>query len=382
MQKIKLGQQNRIYLKTKKRVDGGTLTLVDERGNAIKKQDGTAIVTESLTSDADGIYYEFTPHADSVAGWWRAFWVGTYNGINIPLEGALDPEDIEAIAVSIAGEQLVPPSFFESQYLRGIDFDLIKQYFTQSGDLDGNRTLQDCYRDALENAREELELDTGVFFTPRKRVERYDYTGEDIMETKWFMQLEKTPVLELKELSLWFQGHKVSDQEIPLDWIDIGNPNEHRLTVLPFSQGQQGLTIAVYSVFYTGLRDLLGKHSYIPDFFRVVYMAGLDWYGEYATKLASGDADDSAMVQLTSQEKKNVMSAIARRAAINLLPNLDVARGIASQSTSVDGRSSSTSRTSSAMYGENSAAILNYQEQEEKWMDRFMARYNTRFVMG
>ena len=95
----------------------------------------------------------------------------------------------------------------------------------------------------------------------------------------------------------------------------------------------------------------------IPLFYHVTYTAGLDW------------------VNLDGIEQSEIMNAISRRTAINLLQKLDENMGLSSRSVSQDGVTQSWSYTASAMYGQYSASIEQYKKDERFWIETMRRKY-------
>jgi len=356
MKTIKIGLTNRVYLDTEKTVNSVEISIIDNDGNYVKLANGADIdgLTCILDAESGKYYYDITVHADTAPDYYSIYWTVQYSGIVVELEDKYTPEDL-LIEKKIAIDNiLILPSYVMDHHLRGIDVGIIESTYEQS--------YRNAIRREIKNATEQLENITEVYLQKRLiEDERHDYDMTPIYEKYWTNTLFHSPVASVEKVCLKLNEMEVV-HEVPAAWVQIGNPVEGVIKVMPYSGGYNGLMF-VYTVG-VGIAILLMGSSYIPDFFSYDYYAGLDW--------------DS----LQANEKEELRIAISRRVALNMLPNLDVHRGISSESRSLDGASKSTSYTSSAIYGEHSAAIEKYGKQEALWIQRFKKKYLTRLKIG
>lgn len=356
MKKLKIGITNRIYLDTEKTVDEVKISILKRDGAFLKTDAGTDIDELDCTPDAEiGKYKcDINFHSETVPDYYTIVWSATYSGINVSLEDELSPEDILIEKRVAADTGLVLPSFVMDHHLRGIDVSIIESKY--------NDSYRNALRREIKNATEELESLTEVYFTPRLiEGERHDYDMTPIYEKYWTNTLFHSPIVSVEKVALKLNNIEMI-REVPASWVQIGNAKEGTIKVMPYSGGYKGLMF-VYTVG-VGIAILLAGSSYIPDFFSYDYYAGLDWDN------------------LPLQEKNEIRIAISRRVAISILPNLDVHRGVSSESKSIDGVSKSTSYTSSALYGEHSAAINEFSKQEKLWIQSFKKKYLTRLKIG
>lgn len=356
MKIIRIGVVNRIYLDTDRTVDAVLITIVNTDGNYAKLANGTDIKDLVCVKEVESgkWYYDIELHADTIADYYFIFWAATYSGINVSLEDSLTPEDCQIQAELPVDNILIPPSYVIDHHLRGIDIATIESYYQKS--------YRSAIREQIKAATAQLETATEVYFKKRLILdERHDYDMTPIYEKYWTNILYHIPIYSVVKASIKLNEIEIIP-EIPTSWIQIGNAKEGVIKVMPYSGNYNGLMF-VYTVG-VGIAILLAGSAYIPDFFAYDYYAGLDWDN------------------LESDEKENIRMAISRRCAINMLPNLDVHRGISSESSGIDGASKTVSYTSSAIYGEHSAAIEGFKRQDQDWIQLMKKKYLTRLKVG
>ena len=355
MQKLVKNQTTRVYLNTLKTVDSVKFTLVDDQGKFAKDSGNADLSSKTATLDvpSDLFYFDVTLHTTTTVGEFRIYWTATYSGLSVALEDKLDPEETVVIDAINTDKQLVSINYVMNHHLRGITEEDIKETFTDD-------TFRETLRDQIQTAISELEKKVDTYFTSTIITgERAEYYMEMLYEHFWTQRLFHTPVQSVESMKFKLNERELGD--IPASWIQIGNKDEGLLKVLP-SDSSDGFALKLVSQAGLGLALLLGGAYYVPDFFEINYTAGLDW--------------DNIMVK----EKNEIKNAISRHVALNVLPNLDINRGLSSISKSLDGASSARSFTSSAMYGEHSAAIEQYTKQESKWARLFRRNYGKNII--
>lgn len=350
MQKLTLGQTNRVFLNTGETVDSVLLSVVDPEGTYVLDGASAALQDKTCSLDAgSGKYYfdvtfKSTVTPDDV----YLYWVATNSNIAVDLEPEFDPEDAIVVNKVDTDIMLASPSFVMDNFLRGITEAEIAATYQSD--------YRSTIRDQIRVATDELERDTLVYFTPQTVTgERHDYYMRQIYEKFWSQALYEHPIITVTRIRIL-----LNDQEIvivPDAWIQIGNAMEGLVKIVPYAGGGAGMAFRMITRGSMGLAILLGESSYVPDFFEYDYTHGLQWS------------------TLALKEKNNIKNAIGRRVALNMLPNLDTHRGISSESRSLDGGSSTRSYTSSATFGEHSAALKQYAEAEKKWINSFKRKY-------
>jgi hypothetical protein len=355
MQTLKLGQTNRVFLNTQKPVDSVKLSILKTTGAYILDSGEAALQDKTCILDVpSGLYYfDVTLSSSAVDGDCLLYWTTTLSSVNVSLESEFEPEDAEIIAAVSTDQLLVLPSFVMANHLRGITESEISATYPDGIDF------RDVLRTQIHAATSELEAHTLINFTPKTILgERQEYYMEALFEKYWTVALYEQPVVSVENVKLMLNNKEVV--EIPTAWIQIGNSEEGLVKVVPYAGGTTGLAYTMVYQGGLGIAIILGGANYVPDFFSYDYTAGLDF---------------NAMAKRHREELKN---AISRRVALNMLPNLDIHRGMSSESRSIDGGSVSRSFTSSATFGEHSAAIERYQKDELKWINIFKRRHLTR----
>lgn len=359
MQKLYLGKTNRVFLDTEKTVDSVKLSLVDAVGAYVKDSGNNDLKEKvcSLEVSSGNFYFDVTFYTSVTAGIAYVYWDAELSTKVVLLEGKFSPEDSSITSVISTDVALTTPTEVMDHFLRGISEDEIESSYV-------GHTYREVLRHEIQAATEQMEQKTLVYFTIKTiTAERHDYTDmTSIYEKYWQNKLYHIPIIEITQARLMLNKTEIVD--IPDVWIQPGNLKEGIIKIMPFIEGGHGLSFRFITKAGFGIAIALGSGGYyIPDFFEYTYDSGLDWDN------------------LPLSEKTSIQNAIGRRVAINMLPILDTHRGISSQSRAIDNASTMDSYTSSAMYGEHSAAILQLQKQEKEWIDLFKRKYMTRLQM-
>lgn len=359
MQKLYLGKTNRVFLDTEKTVDAVTISLVNAVGAYIDDGSENDIDAKTCLLDVPSgkYYYDITFHTSVIVADAYIYWDATYGGNAVVLEGAFSPEDASIAEVINTDALLVSPTYVMDNFLRGINESEIES--TMVG-----MTFREIIQDNIRAATEQLESKTLVFFQPTTVTEEmHDFTDmSPIYEKFWQNNIYHPPIISITQIRLVLNDQEIVD--VPPEWQQIGNKREGIIKIMPYTEGASGLAFKMITKAGMGLGVLLGSAFYVPDFFEYSYQSGLEW------------------TSLTSQERNSIKQAIGRRVALNMLPNLDVHRGLSSQSRSIDGASVTDSFTSSAIYGEHSAALEKFQKQEKEWIDLFKRKYANRLQVS
>lgn len=351
MQKLTLAQTNRVFLDTKKSVDSVKISLVDSTGSYIKDSASNDLKEKDCTLDGPSgkYYYDVTFDSSTTPTDAFIYWETSKDEIAVALEDKFSPEDAIVVTAISTDRLLVSPSFILDNFLRGISVSDIEISFE-------GQSYRQTIRDYAYAATEQLEEATLTSFTPKtKTAEKHEYYMHEIYEKFWTIALYEYPIISVTKIQLLLNEQEIAT--IPDEWIQVGNAWEGLVKIVPYAGGISGFAFRLITKGGLGLAILLGESHYVPDFFSYDYSYGLDWNN------------------LLIEEKRNIQTAIGRRVAINLLPNLDVHRGISSESKSDSGASASRSYTSSAIYGEHSAAIETFKKEEVRWINLFKRKY-------
>ncbi len=357
MQTLFLGKTNRITLNTGKPVDDVKLSILTSTGTAVKDSNGADITNITATDGGGDKFYldinlfESTNETDIYI-----YWVCSNNSISVVLEDEYDPED-GIIKKQVDTEPLlISPTYLMNNYLRGITVADIEETFVGEG-----------YRSTLKRqiraATDHLQREVMVHFTPKTVTgERHTFYMSEIPEKFWTVRLYNVPIISVNKIQLKLNDYEIVE-EIPSGWIQTENPKDGMVSIIPYAGGVAAFVFRIVTQGGMGAALLFGEASNIPGFFSYDYTTGIDWDNIHST------------------EKEDIKSAIGRQVAIHFLPNLDIHRGISSESDSIDGASSSRSYTSSATFGEHSAAIEAYIKQQKMWVNQFKRKYLTRLPM-
>lgn len=351
-EKLYLGRENRIWL-IDSNLSGSddytvTITIVNAAGTVAKNDSDEDIQDKACSWDATQAryYYDVTFLTGTSAGFYRLFWtVLDSDSRQVDLLEYNSPQAARIVDFATFDRELVPVQWFLDDFLGNIDI--------------GDYSIAQI-REKIMSAQRDLEVyDVQTFFTPTTiSNERHDFYWNRNFRDWWQTQLFHFPIYEMTSLNLKYGATQIA--EVDTGYLQLDKEMGY-VEVMPTSGGYfyTLITMGLQGIVHT----LVGGFERIPLFFDFTYKAGLDW-----DNLGEGD-------QLA------IMNAIGRKAAIDLLQKLDSRMGISSESKSMDGVSESTSYTSSAMYGQYSAQIEQYQKDHERWVDQFKRRYNKNLPM-
>jgi len=357
MQKLFLGRSNRVFLDTDESVDAVKLSIVDPTGVFMQDSGDADLSQKDCTLDGSSgrFYLDVTFSSSATADDAYLYWEATISSITVKLESKFDPEDAVVVETVSTDRYLVSPSFILDNFLRGINEAEIEATYPGLG-------FRETIRSQIQVATAEMQTKTKTYFTSRTITdEAHDYDKTPLYEKFWTQRLFHFPVQSVSSMKLMLKDQELA--EIPAEWLQVGNKKQGLVKVIPYAGGASGFAFRLIMTVGHTLAILQGGVHYYPDFFLYTYVGGLDWDN------------------LETDETTSIKNAIGRRVALNMLPNLDVHRGKASESKSIDGASASVSYTSSATFGEHSAAIKEYQVLEKAWVDEFKGRYLKRLIL-
>lgn len=227
-------------------------------------------------------------------------------------------------------------------------------------DPDGNLLSDESIEFYIKNAVKQLETDLDIKINLQVIEETKHFNWENY--TNWTYVRASYPVNCVESLN-GFVG-QVRQVIFPPDWISINKSNDtdvrHRTVNIVPTTNQSGQV--TQSVVYAGIYPQLGYfgNRNIPNYWVLTYATG---FRELPSDLAQ---------------------VIGMKAAIpifDLLGDLVIGAGIASQSLGIDGLSQSVSTTSSAENSAYSARIKSYQATIKEMMPHLKKKY-TGFVFG
>lgn len=357
MQKLFLGKSNRLWLTTEESIDAVTLSIVGPTGSFLEDSLDAALEEKTCTLDSSsGKYYlDVTLSSSATAADAYLVWEATLSGISVSLEAKNTPEDIVVVESISTDIMLASPTYVMDHFLRGISESEIEETFS-------GFSYRETVRDQIKAAHIELERLTQVYFTPTVITNEYhDHDMTALYEKYWTNRMFEFPIISVQEVRLQLKDQVIAT--LPEEWVQVGNPKQGMIKVIPFAGGASGFAFRLIMTLGANLSLIGGGVHYYPDFFVYDYTAGLDFDN------------------LAAHDQLDIKNAIGRHVALNMLPNLDVNRGKSSESKSIDGASASISYTSSATFGEHSAALEAYKKAESKWIDAFKRKYLKRLIV-
>ena len=238
-------------------------------------------------------------------------------------------------------EALVTPKDIKTRYLFGIDLT----------DENGNEIPEETIQHAINTAVSYLEHKLDIIILPTEFQELYDYRQQDYKNFN-FLQLKKRPLCEVTELKAKFPNN-VDLVDYPEEWITI-EKEASQVQLVPVEGSFSGV-IVTQGGSYVPL--LYGTKDHWPHLFQIRYKAGFD-------------ADCIPVV---------LNDMIGMQASIRLfeiLGDIVLGPGVASESVNLDGAGVSKGLTASAMFSAFSARIESYKKQMEDYVKTVKKYYN------
>ena len=229
----------------------------------------------------------------------------------------------------------------KSRYLFGIDL-------TDEKDKEIPReTLQHYINSAISYLEHKLD----IVIQPTRIKERYDYRLKDY-EYFNFMQLKKRPIIDVIVLKAIFPNNREL-VEYPKEWYAIEHESA-QLQLVPVEGSFSGL-IVTNGGSYVPL--IYGTRNYWAQLFEVEYIAGFC-------------ADK---IPVLINEMIGLQAAIR---VFEILGDIVLGPGIASESVGVDGANTSKGLTASAQFSAFSARIESYKKQMKEYVTVVRKYYN------
>ena len=235
-------------------------------------------------------------------------------------------------------DMLISPSELYDTYLYGI----------RTKAPDGSDIADSVLSTYILSAQEELEKYLGIKFCSSVISETHDY---DVSDSNALISVYTDyPVKDVVSLSGYYSDKKILD--VPKEWLAYRKSSEgvfdRKVDVVPSALSSTfagGNGIAFFSM-YSG--------RYVPNFWHIEYISGF------------------------SKIQNDLLNFVGKLAAINvfnLLGDLILGAGIASQSISIDGLSQSISTTSSAENSGYSSRVKAYLEDLKVSLPRLESLY-------
>lgn len=238
-------------------------------------------------------------------------------------------------------EPIINVQELKDRYLFGIDLT------DENGNEIPNKTLQHQINAAVSYLEHRLD----IVIAPTVFVEKYDYQQKDYTDFN-FLQLKKRPTLEVDSLKAKFPNNQ-DLVEYPQEWYVIEKESS-QIQLSPVEGTFSGL-IVTNGGSYVPL--LYGNRSKWPHLFEIRYTAGFC-------------ADQ---VPVLINEMIGMQAAIR---TFEILGDIVLGPGVANESVSLDGASTSKGLTASAMYSAFSARIESYKKQMQDYIKTVKGYYN------
>lgn len=238
-------------------------------------------------------------------------------------------------------EAILSPEDVKTRYLFGIDLT----------DENGNELPNATIQHAINSAISYLEHKLNIIIQKTKFKERYDYRQIDYTDFS-FLQLKNRPVASLEAWRAKFPTNREL-VEYPKEWFVV-EKEAGQIQLSPVEGTFSGL-IVTQGGSYVPL--IYGTKSQWPHLFEVEYTAGFD--------------DDCIPVIINEM--------IGMQAAIRLfeiLGDIAIGSGIASETVGLDGANVSRNTTASATFSAFSARTESYKKQMEDYIKTVKQYYN------
>lgn len=259
------------------------------------------------------------------------------------------PPNKTSSAAFTASESLVTPEELKTRYLFGIDL---------SDPTTGEELPKETIQHAINTAISFLEHDLDIIIMSRSFTESYDYRAVDYIDFN-MLKLKKRPVCSVEKLKAKFpQNRDLVDY--PEEWYVV-EKEAGQLQLSPVEGTFSGLIVTQGGSY---LPLIYGTRQYWPHLFEVQYTAGFD--------------NDCVPVIINDM--------IGMQASIHLfelLGDIVLGPGVASESTNLDGAGISKGTTASAMFHAFSARVESYRKKIEQYSNAVKKYYRgIPFVVG
>lgn len=238
-------------------------------------------------------------------------------------------------------EAMLTPSQLKTRYLFGIDLT----------DENGNEIPDETIQHAINSSASYLEHKLNIIIQPTEFLERYDYRSIDYIEFN-LIQLKNKPICELKEWKAKFPSNKDLVQ-YPNEWFVV-EKEAGQIQLSPVEGTFSGLIVTQGGSY---LPLLFGTRNYWPHLFEVRYIAGFD----------------PDCVPVIINEMIGMQAAIR---LFEILGDIVIGSGIASETVGLDGANVSRNTTASATFSAFSARTESYKKQMDDYIKTARQYYN------
>ena len=217
-------------------------------------------------------------------------------------------------------------------------------------DEDGNELGEPIIENWIERGIAQLETELMIHIKPTAVEEVHDYYVDEYMEF-CYLQLYNYPVISVESVKASYAGQEIID--FPADWIRTYK-STGQVQLVPTTGSLSQVLLGHGSGVLLPL--ITARLSHMPHLFTVNYTSGFE----------------------EGKVPADICDVIAMKACIgilNILGDILLGAGIASQSVSIDGMSESITTTQSAENSAYSARIRQYERQIKVQMPNLRKRY-------
>lgn len=241
------------------------------------------------------------------------------------------------------------PQWLKDRYLYGIDLT----------DDTGTDYPDALFEHSIASAIGVVEAELDLVLTDLKTyTERRDVVDSDGMS--FFLQsVDHRPLREV--VSLKVRLGTFDAMEIPSSWAHVSSQVGGQMQIIPGPADFQGTWAS--GVPFVGTSGIVGR-TYTPLWFEITYKAGYD-----------------GVTYSRPPEILDCIGLIAAMLPLDTAGDLLLGAGIASQSVSLDGLSTSTGTTSSATNAGYGARVIQYGKRLDRIIKKIRRKYSVPHVM-
>ncbi len=285
-----------------------------------------------LSLVAGQVLYEYQDSTGDPDYWYKVSYFNSTSSLESSLSEAQQGEGDTALDIMSVAE-------VKEIYLFGVD--LTKD--------DGEAYPHTMFEFYIKSAVSWLEHKLDIPIRPTPYDERYDYFRQDY-EQYISLYLDHYPVISIEAAQMIMPNEQTAF-DFPTEWVHVKKQWGH-LNIIPGVGSIGSVLLGASGAFLPWLT----RADYLPDVFRVAYLAGF----------ACGAVPDAI---------RDLVGKLASLGPLNIAGDLIVGAGIATQSISLDGVSQTIGTTSSATNAGYGARIIQYQREIKEALSTLQRYY-------